>query len=307
MRNKRIIREWLNAGSGFFYTVEETVYKGKTRYQDIELVRTHEYGTVLLLDGVTQVVQKNDWQYHEPMVHFAMLSHSNPEKVLVIGGGDGGILREVLRYASVRNADLVELDEEVVSFSRKYLPGIHGGAFEDRRVAIHFEDGRKFVERKASQYDVVIMDMTDPQGPSRFLYTKEFFDSVKAAMKDERALFAMHSESPITRPQAFSCIGSTLGSVFPIVRRAYVFIQMYATLWSISVASVGTDIAELSEREVDERIERRRLPRLNMINGPSWKSMLVEYPYLKEILATQGTLITDEHPDFPDHFTQDGR
>ncbi|HOV39882.1 MAG TPA: hypothetical protein PLG79_14275, partial [Spirochaetales bacterium] len=90
MIKKRIIQEWLNEHSGFFYTIDQSLYKGKTRYQEIELVETGEFGRVLLLDGITQVVEKNDWQYHEPMVHPALLAHPNPERVLVIGGGDGG-------------------------------------------------------------------------------------------------------------------------------------------------------------------------------------------------------------------------
>ncbi|NJL70906.1 MAG: hypothetical protein HC888_04460, partial [Candidatus Competibacteraceae bacterium] len=112
--------------------------------KSIELIETEEFGNVLLLDKITQVVEKNDWQYHETMVHPAMLSHPDPRDVLVIGGGDGGILREVLRYKGVKAVDFVELDEEVVAFSKEYLPHINGGAFSDPRVRFRFRDGRAF-------------------------------------------------------------------------------------------------------------------------------------------------------------------
>jgi len=304
MAEKRIIHEWLNSTSGFFYTVERTLYKGKTPFQEIELVETGEFGKVLLLDKITQVAEKNDWQYHEPMTHPALLTHPNPKRVLVIGGGDGGILREVLKYSSVEWVDFAELDEEVVKFSRTYLPELNGGAFEDPRVHFHFQDGRAFVEAHPGLYDVVIMDMTDPFGPSRMLYTREFFQAVKRSFRDPSGIFVMHSESPITRPTAFACIRKTLQSTFSSVETLYTFIQMYATFWSISIASDTLKPTANPPEAIDRRIKTLGIKNLHLIAGNTIHSMSVEYPYIRDTLSRPAKIITDVDPDFPDMFSQ---
>ncbi len=304
MAEKRVIHEWLNNTSGFFYTVERTLYKGKTPFQEIELVETGEFGKVLLLDRITQVAEKNDWQYHEPMTHPALLTHPDPRRVLVIGGGDGGILREVLKYSSVEWVDFAELDEDVVKFSRTYLPSLNGGAFEDSRVHFHFQDGRAFVESHPGLYDVVIMDMTDPFGPSRMLYTREFFQAVKRSFRNPSGIFVMHSESPITRPTAFACIKKTLGSVFSSVETLYTFIQMYATFWSISTASDTLKPTANTPQTIDKRIHTLGIENLHLITGHTIHAMAVEYPYIKDILRQPAPVITDAEPDFPDLFSQ---
>lgn len=302
--DKRILREWLNNSHGYFYTINRTLHKGSTQYQNIELVDTDEMGNVLLLDNITQVGEKVDWQYHEPMVHMPMLAHPAPKSVLVIGGGDGGILREVLRYRSVEHVDFVELDEEVVAFSREYLQSVNGGAFEDPRVHSRFEDGRAFVEQTDTVYDVVIMDMTDPFGPSRMLYTREFYTHVRNRLDPNTGIFTMHSESPVARPVAFQCVRRTLGAVFPVVRTAYTFIQMYATYWSVTLASNGPDIRDLDAASIDSRIRSRGISDLKIITGDTWQAMQVEYPYIAQITRREVPIITDAAPDFPDHFSQ---
>ncbi len=302
--DKRVFREWLNNSSGFFYTVNKTLYKGRTRFQEIELVDTDEFGKVLLLDGVTQVAEKNDWQYHEPMVHVPLLSHPHPEQILVVGGGDGGILREVLKHPTVTHVDLAELDEEVVAFSREYLPAISGGAFDDPRVSFHISDGRAFVESCSRRYDAVIMDMTDPAGPSEMLYTREFFSLVERSLRDDRGVFTMHGESPITRPVAYQCIRKTLGAVFGEVHSTYAFIQMYATLWSIATASQQTSPKSLPAGEVFRRVEDRGLSGLRMIDEENWRSMLAVPPYVAALDGSDAPVITDAHHTFPDNFAR---
>lgn len=301
---QRIFTEYLNDHHGFFYTISKSLYRGQTKYQQIELVETQEFGNVLLLDNITQVAEKADWQYHEPMVHFPMLAHPKPERVLIIGGGDGGTLREVLRHP-VEHVDFVELDEEVVAFSREHLASVHQGAFDDPRMSLHFQDGRAWVESHDASYDVIIMDMTDPFGPSRMLYTREFFGLVRRALRADTGVFTMHAESPVARPVAHRCIGATLGSVFANVRFAYAFVQMYATYWSYAVASPATDIAAISAEQVDARLSERDIAGLNMIDGRSWEAMQVELPWIRN-LPSDVPVITDDSPVFPDHFSATG-
>jgi spermidine synthase len=302
VRGRRIYAEALNPHFGYFYTVKKTLARKKTAYQSLQLLDTDEFGKVLLLDDITQAADRNDRHYHEPMVHPALCSHPRPEAVLVIGGGDGGILREALKYPSVRHIDLAELDEGVIRFSKKYLPKIHGGAFRDPRVRVHVTDGRMFVEAHRRHYDVIIMDMIDPGGPSALVYTKEFFRSVKDALRDRNGIFVMHSESPVARPGAFSCIQKTLRTVFPHVTPFYSYIQMYATLWSITLCSRSGRAGRITAKEVDAKLRRCGIRGCAVYSGATHVSMRTPFPYITQLLQKPAGVITDAQPAFPDDF-----
>lgn len=303
--DKRKITEFYNKNAGQFYTVNKSLICDKTKFQDIELVETDEYGKVLLLDGFTQVVEKNEFEYHEPMVHIAMLSHHNPENILIIGGGDGGILREVYKHQSVKMVDFVELDEDVVKFSEKYLPSINDGSFKDSRTNFIFDDGRKFVFDQNKKYDVIIMDMTDPFGPSEMLYTMEFFAAVKNALKNEMGLFVMHSESPVARPLAFGSIRQTLSKIFNFVNPVYNYVQMYGTLWSFAISSEKNDLSKINYDEIRTKLTTSSLSKLKLIDENTYFSLQKEFPYIKEILSQKHKIIMDEDSRFPDVFSQE--
>jgi len=298
---KLIFTEWLNPHFGFLYSVRKKLYSGRSQYQKIDLVDTDEFGTVLLLDNITQVAAKNDYQYHEPMVHPAMCCHPRPHDVLVIGGGDGGILREVLKHRTVRSVAFAELDSEVVEFSRTYLSEINDGAFDDPKVHTTFGDGRTFVEQNPGRFDVAIMDMTDPFGPSRMLYTREFFRAVKRSFKNRHGIFVMHSESPLMRPFAFNSVQRTLKSTFKHVGTLYMYIQMYATLWSVAVASDTIDICKRPAAAINTVLRNRKISGLKLYNGSTHGAMMVPYPYIEEIRRGPGEVITDDSPGFSDN------
>jgi spermidine synthase len=293
-------REWLNERFGYFYTVKKRLHACTTAFQKLDLVETGEFGRVLILDGITQIAEKNEFQYHEPMVHPAFCTHPGPRRVLVIGAGDGAILREALKYPSVESVDLAELDEGVIRFSKKYLASIHRRAFDDPRVRIHVVDGRDFVGDHRGCFDVVIMDMTDPFGPSKYLYTKDFFKMVKRSFRTPEGVFSMHTESPITRPNTFACIQKTLKSVFSHVRPFYVYIQMYAVLWSITTASDASDMAALSAAMVDGKLKKYNINGLKMYNGAVHEAFQTPYPFISDILRKKTHILTDRRPDVPD-------
>jgi len=294
---QRFVTERLNPDFGYFYTVDRSLHQGKTQWQHMEIVETREFGRVLLLDGVTQVTQKYEFLYHEPMVHPALVSHPDPQDVLIIGAGDGGILREVLKHP-VKKAVMAELDGGVVDFCARLMPEINQGAFVDPRYRLEVGDGRKFVEGTAEKFDAVIMDMTDPFGPSVMLYTREFFQKVKATFRDERGMFVMHTESPITRPNTFKQCLRTLGEVFRYRRTFYVYIQMYATLWSITVCSDGTDAAAIPPAEIEKRLKARAIAALRTYTPATHHSMLAEPPFIGDLVraSAEVPVITDSNP-----------
>jgi spermidine synthase len=293
----RYLVERLNPTFGYFYKAGKSLHHGKTKWQDMEIIESEEFGNVLLLDGVTQVTSRNEFLYHEPMVHPALCSHPDPQDVLIIGAGDGGILREVLKHP-VKKAVMAELDGGVVDFCERLMPEINNGAFNDKRYRLEVGDGRKFVENTKETFDAVIMDMTDPFGPSVMLYTKEFFQHVKSTFKDKKSMFVMHTESPVARPNTFKQCHRTLSEVFKYRRTFYLYIHMYAVLWSITVCSDGTDVTKISEEEIAKRLKNRGIKGLKASTPTTHHSMLGEFPFIGDLLKELHTVpvITDKKP-----------
>ena len=147
------------------------------------LVDTYQYGKMLVLDGIVQTAEKDEFIYHEMMAHVPMLSHPNPQKVLIIGGGDGGVLREVLRYDSVEKATIIEIDSEVVSTCQEHLPFISNGAFDDRRTNLIIGDGADYIQKTDARYDVIIVDSPDPIGPAQDLFSEQFYQDIYNALR----------------------------------------------------------------------------------------------------------------------------
>ncbi|MFO7965276.1 MAG: polyamine aminopropyltransferase [Desulfobacterales bacterium] len=176
-----ISEKWENVETR--YRIKTVLYEEKTHFQHMVVVDSYQYGRMLLLDGIVQTTEKDEFVYHEMMVHVPMLSHSNPKRILIIGGGDGGVLREVLKHPCVENAHMVEIDPKVVDFSSKYFPNINKGAFSDHRAALIFDDGAEFVASTHEKYDIVIVDSPDPVGPAKVLFEEKFYSDVSGLMK----------------------------------------------------------------------------------------------------------------------------
>lgn len=296
-----VIREQLNPNFGYFYQWDRVLARKKTKFQELKVVHTPEFGKVLLLDGVTQVGEKYEFLYHEPMVHPALLAHPEPRDICVIGGGDGGIAREVLKHPSVRRVDQVDIDGDVYTFSEEHLPGVSAGAFQDPRTNQLVADGRAHIFKNPGQYDAVIMDMTDPFGPAKMLYTREYFEGVKRSFRNpSQGLFTMHAESPISRPRTYGSILATLGETFRYVTPFYLYIQMYAVLWCVVVASDHWDLSTIAPDVIDEKIRLRRLYNLECVNGATFRSMQAEFPYIHKIRQQKAKILTDRNPDVED-------
>lgn len=157
---------------------KKVIYSGKTPFQKVRIFDNGQFGRVLMLDGVVQTTEGDEFIYHEMMAHVPLFSHPNARRVLIIGGGDGGVLREVLKHP-VEEVTLVELDEKVVSLSKRYLKSICQTAFTDSRTRIRIEDGAKFVTNQAYPFDIVVIDSTDPIGPGKVLFSRKFYQDVK--------------------------------------------------------------------------------------------------------------------------------
>lgn len=178
----------------FSIKVDRQLYSGHSEFQRIDVFDSKEFGRFLTLDGYMMLTEKDEFIYHEMITHVPMAVHQNPKNILIIGAGDGGVLRELTRYPTVENIDLVEIDELVVEVSKQYLPTT-ACRFDDPRLNIFYEDGVKFIRKCDDMYDIIIVDSTDPFGPGEGLFTKEFYGSCFKALHDDGIMVNQH-ESP---------------------------------------------------------------------------------------------------------------
>ncbi len=174
--------------------VKKQLYSKQSDFQEIAILDTVEYGRALILDGCLMVTEKDEFIYHDMIVHVPMATNLGIKKVLVIGAGDGGAIRELTRYESLERIDMVEIDEEVVKACQEYLP-LTAEKLTDPRVHIYYEDGLKFVRRKKNEYDLILVDSTDPFGPGEGLFTKEFYGNCYNALTDQGILINQHEST----------------------------------------------------------------------------------------------------------------
>lgn len=202
------------------FQIEKEIYSGKSEFQKIEVIAAKEFGRVLVLDGLVQLSTKYEFVYHEMLVHPAMLCHPNPKTVLIIGGGDGGCLREVVKYPS-RQIFLCDIDKKVLEVSKKYLPSVSGGALGDKRLEIFNEDALKFVKKYKNFFDAIIVDLTDPTGPSLALWTNKFYKNILRALK-ENGVAAFQTGYP--EEKFAKRTREKLGKIFPFfkIHKAFV-------------------------------------------------------------------------------------
>ncbi len=159
-------------------------YDSDTDHQRLRVIENPTFGRILTLDGVVQVTEADNFIYHEMLTHVPILAHGTAKRVLIVGGGDGGMAREVLKHQSIDQVTMVEIDGGVVDFSKKYLPGISAGAFDDPRLDLVIADGADFMRQNRDDYDVIIVDSTDPIGPGEVLFTDTFYGDAKARLTD---------------------------------------------------------------------------------------------------------------------------
>jgi len=223
---------------GLSFEISQILQEESSPFQQMTIVETPDFGRMMLLDGVIMVTEKDEFVYHEMLTHVALYTHPHPQRVLIIGGGDGGILREVLRHPGVQKATLVEIDEMVIRGAKQFFPAL-AQAFDSPRAEVLVEDGIKYLQETKERFDVILVDSTDPVGPAVGLFAQNFYQSCYTALSDNGILVAQ-SESPYIpnlRP-VIQKVQRDLRTLFPQVYLYLAAIQTYqAGLWSFSLAS----------------------------------------------------------------------
>ncbi|MCG7334568.1 polyamine aminopropyltransferase [Sporosarcina sp. ACRSM] len=231
----------------FSIRVEQHLYTGQSEFQKIDIFQTVEFGKVLTLDGYVMITEKDEFIYHDMITHVPMATNPGIKKVLVIGAGDGGTVRELTKYQSIEQIDMVEIDQMVVDLCREYIPQT-ASQLDDPRVNLFFEDGLKFVRKKENDYDLIIVDSTDPFGPGEGLFTREFYGNCFKALTEDGILVNQH-ESPFYTEDALGMqrAHQRILGFFPICKVYQAHIPTYPSgHWLFGFASKKYDpIADL--------------------------------------------------------------
>ncbi|CAB3783421.1 Polyamine aminopropyltransferase [Paraburkholderia ultramafica] len=233
-----------------------------SRYQRIEVWDTPQLGRLFTLDGRPMTSTGDEFIYHECMVHPTALAHPSPRAALVLGGGDGGAARQLLRHPGIERIVVAELDAQVVRLTREHLPDVHGGAFDDPRVELLIGDAAHYVAATApAQFDLVVFDLTPPDSPAAGLYTPAFYEELKRLMRPPAAL-SLHLGSPYCHAQRIAGLLGDLRAAFAVVRTMSTFVPLYGSLWMMATASDTLDPAALTVDTLAERLAARRIDAL---------------------------------------------
>jgi spermidine synthase len=238
------------------FKIKKKVYSGKSKYQKIEVFDTFGFGRILALDGIIQLSQKYEFIYHEMISHLPLFSHPNPQRVLIVGGGDGGVLKEVLKHR-LKEVFLVEIDKKVMEISKKYLPFLKlKNSLKKKNVRIFFDDGANFVKKFKNFFDVIICDSTDPSGPSKVLFSEKFYKDVFETLT-KNGVFVTQSGNFLQQIFEIKNCYKKLKKVFPFVKvhRAVVF-DYQLTDFSFILASKGVDFEKISLKTIEKRFKK---------------------------------------------------
>ncbi|MGD9677979.1 MAG: polyamine aminopropyltransferase [Vulcanibacillus sp.] len=237
------------ANHGITTKISRTIHTEVTNFQKLDIIETNQFGKMLVLDGMVMTTDADEFVYHEMITHVALNTHPCPKKVLVVGGGDGGAIREILKHPTVEKAVLAEIDGRVIETSKQFLPQI-ASALDDQRVDIQVVDGIKYINDHKSEFDIIMVDSTEPIGPAVGLFEKGFYQSISECLKEDGILVAQ-TESPWFNQELIRRVFKDINSIFPITRLYTVSIPTYPSgLWSFTIGSKKYDPLEVSEEGI---------------------------------------------------------
>ncbi|MCT2196027.1 polyamine aminopropyltransferase [Paenibacillus sp. p3-SID1389] len=247
---------------GITAKIRETLVTEKTEYQDLAMLDTEEFGRMLVLDGMVMTTIKDEFVYHEMVAHPALFTHPNPKRVLVVGGGDGGVIREVIKHPEVEQVVLVEIDGKVIEYSKKYLPEI-AGELDNPRVDVQVADGYMHIIESKNQYDVIMVDSTEPVGPAAPLFERGFYQGIYEALKDD-GIFVAQTDNPWFKADLIQKVNKDVKEIFPIVRVYGANIPTYPSgLWTFTMGSKVYDPLQVDETKIPELDTKYYTPRLH--------------------------------------------
>ena len=285
---KNVLFEELSETAGFFIKGGSLIDSGQSEYQAYEVWDTPQYGKMFRLDGYFMTSERDEFFYHENLIHVPCIAHPDPRRALIIGGGDGGSAEELFKYPTMEKVVLVELDGKVIEIAREHFASVHRGSLDDPRLELRVEDGLRYVREVApaagERFDLIVLDLTDPVGPAEELYTARFFAECKALLSEQGAM-TLHLGAPVFQPERLRQLIDNLRSVFTRVSPYFMYIPLYGSQWGMAVASDRLDPRALSAAEVDQRIATRAIGHLQYYNGDMHAAQFALPNYLRKLLG----------------------
>ncbi|AFY39584.1 spermidine synthase [[Leptolyngbya] sp. PCC 7376] len=273
------------------------VYK-QTQFQEMAIAETGAYGKALILDGKWQSCTGDEFLYHEPLVQPAMIAHGNPKKVLVLGGGEGATVREILRWKSVEKVMMVDIDGEVVEACKEFLPEMHEGAFDDPRLDLRIEDAFKILDTTTEKWDIIISDLSDPieEGPSFKLFTKEYFAQLKSVLAPGGLVVVQAGPTAPAEVKLHCRLVNTLKTVFTNVTSYSSFVSTYGAPWGFALCR-DTELDTMPDSaEVDQLLAEKTNGGLKLIDGQTLLGLLQTSLFVRQAIATHTEVYTLAEP-----------
>lgn len=283
-----VLAELVSEDAGYFLRGARLLEAGRSEWQTYEVWETPRFGKLFRLDGCFMTSERDEFYYHENLIHVPGVAHPGLRRALILGGGDGGSADELLKYPGIERIVIAELDAKVVELSRRHLRAVHHGALDDARVEIRIGDGMKYVHEEGpaagERYDLIVLDLTDPIGPAEALYAADFFAACKALLAEGGAL-TLHIGTPVFQPERVRELVARLRRVFATVRPYFLYIPLYGSLWGMACASDTLDPAALGAEEVDCRLAMRAIRELQHFNGAVHCAQFALPNHLRALLA----------------------
>lgn len=256
--------------------VKRTLHSETTPFQELAVIETEQFGRMLVLDDVIQTTILDEFVYHEMISHVALNTHALPKKALIIGGGDGGVVREVVKHGAIEKVVHCEIDGAVIEASRKYLPEI-SCALEDPKVEIVIDDGIKHVKENKNTYDIIIIDSTDPVGPAEGLFSVSFYRDVAKSLKKD-GIFVAQTESPFFNRDLIPRLHKDISGIFPVTRLFLANVPSYpGGLWTFTMGSKKYDPLDVDIRKIPDLNTRYYSPAIH-------KTCFILPPFVRELL-----------------------
>jgi len=292
------IHEYITPWDIYSHGVARTLAYRRTPYQEMYIIETGAYGKALVLDGKWQSSTADEFLYHEPLVHPALLLHPTPRSVLILGGGEGATAREALRWKSMQRIVMIDIDGEVVAACREHLGEMHRGAFDDPRVELVIQDALAYLDDARQTFDVIISDLSDPieEGPSFKLFTREYFEKARAALAPGGVFVVQAGPVSPVEMQLHCRLASTLRSVFAHTASLTTFVPTYAAPWSFIIGHDRPIDTRPDPAETDRRLAEQTTGGLRMLDGVTLLGLYQLPKHLRAAIAAEKQVYTLAEP-----------
>ncbi len=291
-------KEWfvdeLTPSDLHYHEIRKVIVHQQTAFQDLWIVDCGFYGKALILDGYWQSTTGDEFLYHEPLVHPALIHHGDPKRVLVLGGGEGAAVREVLKWHGVAEVTMVDIDADVVAACREHLPEMHQGAFANPRTKVVIADALTYLDEAENKWDIIISDLADPveDGPAYNLFTQEYFEKCRRALTPEGYLVVQAGACDLASMAMHVQLVHTVQSVFPHIATYSSYVPTYGSVWGFILASAQPINTRPEPLIVDQILAQKTTGNFRMLDGVTLLGLLQPPKYLRDAIAAETKVYT---------------